>query len=77
MLRRKESMLRRKESAAGKDAAAGAGGARKGSRRNRLLLWHYWHRLLGAAVGWFAWDFYYCELFNISASFTNYVSASS
>lgn len=25
-----------------------------------LLLRHYWHRLAGAALGWFAWDFYYC-----------------
>ena len=25
-----------------------------------LLLRHYWHRLAGAALGWFSWDFYYC-----------------
>lgn len=36
---------------------------RKKSRRNLwLLLYHYWHRLLGTALGWFAWDFYYCTL---------------
>ena len=27
-----------------------------------LLLRHYWHRLAGAALGWFASDFYYCAL---------------
>jgi len=36
---------------------------KKKSRRNLwLLLYHYWHRLLGTALGWFAWDFYYCAL---------------
>ena len=42
-----------------------AGGkVRSKSARNwqklALLLRHYWHRLAGAALGWFAWDFYYC-----------------
>ena len=36
---------------------------RRRERRRRLWLFvkNYWHRLVGAAVGWFAWDFYYCE----------------
>ena len=36
---------------------------RRRERRRRLGLFvkHYWHRLVGAAVGWFAWDFYYCK----------------
>ena len=36
---------------------------RRQERRRRLWLFvkNYWHRLVGAAVGWFAWDFYYCE----------------
>lgn len=36
---------------------------RRAERRRRLGLFvkNYWHRLVGAAVGWFAWDFYYCE----------------
>lgn len=36
---------------------------RRTERRRRLWLFikNYWHRLVGAAVGWFAWDFYYCE----------------
>jgi hypothetical protein len=36
---------------------------RRRERRQRLGLFvkHYWHRLMGAAVGWFAWDFYYCK----------------
>ena len=36
---------------------------RRRERRRRLWLFvkKYWHRLVGAAVGWFAWDFYYCE----------------
>ncbi len=36
---------------------------RRRERRQRLWLFvkKYWHRLVGAAVGWFAWDFYYCE----------------
>ncbi len=55
-----EHRLKRKESARRRGAEAGAKKGR-GSARNRLLLWHYWHRLLGAAIGWFAWDFYYCE----------------
>jgi len=50
------------------DRAAGAAatGGRAQSKRGRswakfaLLLRHYWHRLAGAALGWFAWDFYYC-----------------
>ncbi len=34
---------------------------RKASRRKLwLTVRHYWHRLLGTALGWFAWDFYYC-----------------
>ena len=35
---------------------------RRRERRRRLALFvkNYWHRLVGAAVGWFAWDFYYC-----------------
>ncbi|KAK9807684.1 hypothetical protein WJX72_006095 [[Myrmecia] bisecta] len=28
-------------------------------RAMRYLVTHYWHRLLGTALGWFAWDFYY------------------
>eukprot|EP00884_Botryococcus_braunii_P005563 jgi/Botrbrau1/15007/Bobra.0018s0106.1 len=28
-------------------------------RKAALLASHYWHRLLGASLGWFAWDFYY------------------
>jgi hypothetical protein len=44
--------------------------ARRQSRRNLLLmLYHYWHRLLGTAVGWFAWDFYYCAL--LPTNFSN------
>ena len=35
---------------------------RESRRKLRLLLYHYWHRLLGTALGWFAWDFYYCTL---------------
>lgn len=60
MLHAQEHRLKRKDSARRRGAEAGAKKGR-GSARNRLLLWHYWHRLLGAAVGWFAWDFYYCE----------------
>ncbi len=43
---------------------------RRRERRQRLWLFvkSYWHRLVGAAVGWFAWDFYYCEPFNFSLS---------
>ncbi|BDA46848.1 Glycerophosphoinositol permease 1 [Coccomyxa sp. Obi] len=32
---------------------------RESRRKLWLLLYHYWHRLLGTALGWFAWDFYY------------------
>ncbi|KAK9919115.1 hypothetical protein WJX75_009501 [Coccomyxa subellipsoidea] len=32
---------------------------RESRRKLLLLLRHYWHRLLGTALGWFAWDFYY------------------
>ncbi len=35
---------------------------RESRKKLRLLLYHYWHRLLGTALGWFAWDFYYCAL---------------
>ena len=47
-------------------AGEGAAGAPAQSKRSQswrrllLLLRHYWHRLAGAALGWFAWDFYYC-----------------
>lgn len=26
-------------------------------KRNMLLLRHYWHRIGGAAMSWFVWDF--------------------
>ena len=42
-------------------SATGDGSAQSGGRRKVLLFQHYWHRLLGTAIGWFAWDFYYCE----------------
>ena len=38
-----------------------AAGRRERRRRLWLFIKNYWHRLVGAAVGWFAWDFYYCE----------------
>lgn len=42
-------------------AAPGAASRQETRRNLYLLLYHYWHRLLGTALGWFAWDFYYCE----------------
>lgn len=42
-------------------AKGGGGSARARGGRKVLLFQHYWHRVLGTALGWFAWDFYYCE----------------
>ena len=55
-----ENRRRMKQSAAKGAAGGSGGGARAGGRRKVLLAQHYWHRLLGTALGWFAWDFYYC-----------------
>ncbi len=40
------------------------GGMQHHSRGQTLKLTtrHYWHRLLGTSLGWFAWDFYYVSL---------------
>ena len=56
---------RRKE----KEGRMAVSSERRRERRRRLWLFvkNYWHRLVGAAVGWFAWDFYYCES-NLMAS---------
>ena len=51
-----------------REARERAAGGKVQSKRARdrqklaLLLRHYWHRLAGAALGWFASDFYYCAL---------------
>ncbi|KAK9839247.1 hypothetical protein WJX81_004005 [Elliptochloris bilobata] len=61
----KEQRRLRQQASVDRKAGEHAAGGKAQSKRSRdwqklaLLLRHYWHRLAGAALGWFAWDFYY------------------